>query len=103
VDILMFLYGFFLIVAFRYGRGLTGKNYLFWVGIALGLSLMLLSPTLGMNLSFGWWTCMSIVSLLSVYQAYYWLRYRFFPAKVGWVINTFIMVGMLGAFPAGLN
>jgi hypothetical protein len=90
VAILTFLYGYFLIIAFRYGRGLTEKAYLFWIGIFLGLILMGLSPFLHAGTEFAWLSTLAILIGLSLYQAYYLMQYRFFPAKVGLIINSVI-------------
>lgn len=92
MSVVLFLYGFFLIAAFNYGRNLTGKKYLIVLGLMTGLPLMLLAPGLYMNLPFATGITALILGLILMYQSFYWWKYQFFPAKTGFILHLIVIM-----------
>jgi len=93
--VLLFLYGFFLLIAFHYGYKLTGKPGLRIAGLCLGLALMFLSAGLHLGYYEAYISIVLLFIALFAYQMYYVFKFNFFPARVGLIIHLLIFVFLI--------
>lgn len=98
MSIVIFLYGFFLIVAFNYGRKLTERNALIFPGLVTGISCMLLAPWVYLRNDIAFQLVIILFSVIAAYQLYYIFKYHFYPAKAGLVIHLSIFVMLMVAW-----
>jgi hypothetical protein len=94
MSILLFLYGFFILTAFRYGSKLTEKlSVLFW-GLGIGIPMMLLAPGVYLNWEWVFVIYGILFFILLIYQFWFVFVKKFYPAKVGLVIHLLIFAGL---------
>jgi|GEM_PF-6689409 hypothetical protein len=98
MSIVIFLYGFFLIAAFNYGRKLTEQNALIIPGLITGLGCMLLAPWVYLRNDTAFLIIILLFAAIAAYQLYYILKYHFFPAKTGLFIHTSIFIMLMAAW-----
>lgn len=71
------------------------------MGAILGLTLMFLSPGVYLHRVFAVYGAGSLLVALSIYQVYYLIKYRFFPAVVGLTINGVMLLSLIIFILAG--